>query len=456
MNDLLLRGFRAVVPSGSASVLGEGSWVACQGPQITALGMGDPEPEAGRVIDLTGHVLFPGMVNTHHHLYQTLFRCLPAVQNAPLFDWLVHLYTRWRHLTEEAVDVSTRVGCGELLLSGCTTTSDHLYLVPEGTERLIDIEIEAAREVGIRFHPTRGSMTRGKSQGGLPPDDVVQSAEQILEDSIRLAETYHDPGRFSMTRLGLAPCSPFSVEEEILVRTAEIARERGLRLHTHLCETEDEERYCLETYGCRPIDLAERVGWLGEDVWFAHAVHLNKEELGRLAETGTGVAHCPSSNLRLGSGRAPFREMRRLGVPMGFGVDGSSSNDGSNLLAEARMALLVHRSPEVAPDQWPTAREVIEVATEGGARVLGRDDVGRIESGLAADLVAVDTRTFAFAGACVHDPLAALLYCSPNRPADLVVVNGRVVVEGGRLLTLDERETAARADRIASEMSERV
>jgi cytosine/adenosine deaminase-related metal-dependent hydrolase len=456
VNDLLFRSLRAVVSSGQGELLGEGSWVACQGSQIAAIGIGGEEPEAKRVVDLPGHILFPGMVNTHHHLYQSLFRCVPEVQKAPLFDWLVHLYTRWRCLTEEAVDVSTRVGCGELLLSGCTTTSDHLYLFPAGTERLIDREIEAAAAVGIRFHPTRGSMTRGARQGGLPPDDVVQSAEAILEDSVRLAETYHDPSRFSMTRLGLAPCSPFSVEEEIMVRTAEMARERGLRLHTHLCETEDEERYCLETYGCRPIELAERVGWLGEDVWFAHAVHLNEEELERLAETGTGVAHCPSSNCRLGSGRAPFRAMRRLGVPMGLGVDGSSSNDGGNLLAEARMAMIVHRPLEVPCEDWPSASEVLEVATEGGARVLGRDDLGRVEVGLAADLVAIDTHRLAFAGACVHDPLAALLYCSPNRPADWVVVNGKVVVERGKLVTLDEAEVTRRADQIAQEMSQRM
>ncbi len=452
MATLVVRNARAVVSLDALDTVYADGYVVADGPEIVSVGSGEPPARGDRTIDAAGMIVFPGMVNTHHHLYQSLTRAIPAVQEAPLFGWLKHLYTVWRHLTPEGVRISTQVACGELLLSGCTTTSDHLYLFPAGTERLIDAEIAAASEIGIRFHPTRGSMSRGTSLGGLPPDDVVQTRERILEDSIRVIEAHHDRNRFSMCRVGLAPCSPFSIDRDLMAETAELARKHGVRLHTHLAETLDEEDYCHEMYGCRPVELMEKVGWLGNDVWFAHCVHLNEDEIGKLAETGTGVAHCPTSNMRLGSGIAPLVRMLEAGVPVGLGVDGSASNDSNNMLAEARASMLVHRL--VTGERWLGARECLRVATQGGARVLGRDDIGSIEKGKAADLVMLDTRTLAFAGSG-HDPVAALLFCSPNRPADFVVVNGRVVVEGGRLVSVDERELAARAEKEAERMARR-
>jgi cytosine/adenosine deaminase-related metal-dependent hydrolase len=340
-----------------------------------------------------------------------------------------------------------RVGLGELLLTGCTTTSDHLYLFPKGQERLIDVEIQAARELGIRFHATRGSMSRGKSQGGLPPDDVVQDEETILADSKRLIAEHHDAKPRAMTRVALAPCSPFSVTDTLMRRTAELAREHGVRLHTHLAETRDEESYCQEVYGCRPTEYLRRLGWLGADVWLAHCVHLNEHEINTFAYTRTAVAHCPSSNFRLGSGVAPIRRMLDAGVAVGLGVDGSASNDSSNMLAEARQALLAHRHAE-DPAKWVSAREVLWMATRGGARCLGRDDVGSLEPGKAADVIAIDTRKLSYAGAG-SDILAALVFSPWPQPVDFAMINGRIVVEGGELLGVDVPALVERADRLS-------
>ncbi|MBN1937921.1 MAG: 8-oxoguanine deaminase, partial [Anaerolineae bacterium] len=293
---------------------------------------------ADRVIDASGMAVLPGLVNTHHHLYQTLTRALPAAQNVELFDWLRTLYPVWARMDDEAVYVSAKIGLIELLLSGCTTASDHLYLFPN--DACLDAEIEAARELGVRFQPCRGSMSLGRSKGGLPPDGVVQSEDEILRDCERVVKRYHDPARFSMCRITIAPCSPFSVTEDEMRQAAQWARERGLTLHTHVAETLDEERFCLEKFGRRPVALMADLGWLGSDVWFAHCVHLNADEIALMAETGTGVAHCPSSNMRLGSGIAPIREMRDAGVRVGLAVDGSASNDGAHMLAEARQAML--------------------------------------------------------------------------------------------------------------------
>jgi 8-oxoguanine deaminase len=428
--------------------LSEG-WIILEGERIDAVGCGTLPDDAhvDRSLDLRGRVVLPGLVNTHHHLMQTLTRNVPRVQEAPLFSWLTELYEVWRGIDAAAVDVAVRVGLGELLLTGCTTTTDHLYLFPRGEERLIDVEIEAARELGIRFQPTRGSMSRGRAQGGLPPDDVVQDEIAILADSIRLIREYHDPKPGAMTRIALAPCSPFSVTEELMRRTADLAREHGVRLHTHLAETKDEEKYCLEVYGCRPVELLRRLGWLGKDVWLAHCVHIDAEEIALFGETGTGVAHCPSSNFRLGSGIAPVRRMLDAGVPVGLGVDGSASNDCSNMLAEARQALLAHRlDPE--PARWLTAREVLWAATRGGARCLGRDDVGSLEPGKCADLIAIDTRRLSYAGAG-SDPLAALVFSPWPEAVDLAIVNGRIVVESGRLVGVDVPALVEKADDIA-------
>jgi 8-oxoguanine deaminase len=405
---------------------------------------------ADRRLDARGKVVLPGLVNTHHHLPQVLTRNVPRVQEAPLFQWLVELYEVWRGNDAAAVDVAARVGLGELLLTGCTTTTDHLYLFPRGEHRLIDVEIEAAREIGIRFHPTRGSMSRGQSAGGLPPDDVVQDERTILEDSRRLIREYHDPRPRAMTRIALAPCSPFSVTDDLMRRTADLAREHGVRLHTHLAETKDEEEYCLKTYGHRPVEYVRRLGWLGPDVWMAHCVHLNDDEVRLFAETGTAVAHCPTSNFRLGSGLAPVRAMLDAGVAVGLGVDGSASNDSSNMLAEARQALLAPR-PALEPARWLTAEDVLWMATRGGARCLGRDDIGSLEPGKAADLILVDTRRLSYAGAA-SDLVAALVFTPFPEPVATVIVNGRVVVENGHLVDVDVWELVARADRISEDM----
>ena len=437
---------RLVVPMDDARRRLPGGYVLIEDDRVLAVGP-PPVPAgtlADRRIDATGKVVLPGLVNTHHHLPQVLTRNVPRVQEAPLFRWLVELYEVWRHLDAAAVGAAARVGLGELLLTGCTTTTDHLYLFPRGETRFIDAEIAAARELRIRFHPTRGSMSRGRSQGGLPPDAVCQDEETILADSRRLVREYHDPRPRSMLRVALAPCAPFSVSEQLMRRTAELAREHGLRLHTHLAETKDEEVYCQQAYGCRPVEFLRRLGWLGSDVWLAHCVHLSPEEVRLFGETGTGVAHCPSSNFRLGSGIAPVREMLEAGVPVGLGVDGSASNDSSNMLAEARMALLAHRSGR-EPSRWLTAEEVLWAATRGGARCLGRDDVGSLEPGKAADLVLLDTRRLSYAGAG-SDPLAALVFSPWPEPADTVMVNGRIVVERGELVGVDVPRLVAHAE----------
>jgi 8-oxoguanine deaminase len=426
-----------------------GGFVLLEDDRVEAVGAAPPpaDLQVDRRIDARGKVVLPGLVNTHHHLPQVLTRNLPRVQQAPLFEWLRGLYEVWRGWDAEAVDAAARVGLGELLLTGCTTTTDHLYLFPPGQERLIDAEIAAARETGIRFHPTRGSMSRGQSQGGLPPDDLCQSEDTILADSARLVREYHDPKPRAMTRMALAPCAPFSVSDELMRRTADLAREHGVRLHTHLAETLDEERYCLDRHGCRPVEYLRRLGWLGADVWLAHCVHLSADEVALFGETGTGVAHCPSSNFRLGSGLAPVRALLDAGAPVGLGVDGSASNDTSNMMAEVRQALLAHR-PGHAPDRWLSARDVLWMATRGGARCLGRDDVGSLEPGMAADVVLVETRRLSYAGAG-SDILAALVFSPFPEPVDTVIVNGRVVVEGGELVGVDVGALVERAERVS-------
>jgi len=401
---------------------------------------------ADRVIDARGMIVLPGLVNTHHHLYQTLTRALPAAQDADLFHWLRTLYPIWAELTPDAVYTSALVGLAELVLTGCTTAADHLYLFPNGSK--LDDEIRAAREIGVRFHPTRGSMSLGESQGGLPPDRVCDSEDAILRDSRRVIETFHDPKPYSMCRVSLAPCSPFSVTQDLMRESARLARAHKVHLHTHLAETRDEEDFCLQKFGKRPVDYAEDLEWMGDDVWFAHSVWVNDAEIARYAKFGVGIAHCPSSNMRLASGMAPIVKMLRAGVKVGLGVDGSASNDSSHMLAESRQAMLLQR---VGGDPKAlTARQALELGTLGGARVLGRDDIGALEVGKAADFIAVKLHRLDFAGA-LHDPVAALVFCTPTR-VDVSVINGRVVVENGELTTVELATVIERHNRMAQEM----
>jgi 8-oxoguanine deaminase len=405
--------------------------------------------EADRVIDASGMVVLPGLVNTHHHLYQTLTRALPAVQGVELFDWLVALYPIWAELTAEAVYVSAQIGLAELMLSGCTTANDHLYIYPNDVT--LDAEIRAAQELGIRFHPCRGSMSLGKSKGGLPPDSVVQTEEEIMADCQRVVDTYHDPNPYAMCRIVIAPCSPFSVTEELMRQSAAWARQQGLTLHTHVAETLDEEEFCLRKVGLRPVEYMQELGWVGEDVWYAHAIYLSEEEMDLLAETGTGVAHCPTANMRLGSGIAPIREMLDRGVKVGLAVDGSASNDSSHMLAEARMAMLLQRVQKGAGAL--SAQEALKMATLGGAAVLGRDDIGSLSPGKAADFIAISLDRLEYAGAR-QDPLGALLFCRPVN-VDLSVINGRVVVEKGHIVGFDLERAIARQNEISQEMLKR-
>lgn len=402
-----------------------------------------------QVLDMRGRVLLPGLVNTHHHMYQSLTRAVPAAQDAELFSWLNNLYMLWSHLTPEMVHVSTQTAMAELMLSGCTTTSDHLYLYPNGAR--LDDAIAAAQQMGMRFHAARGSMSLGRSKGGLPPDVVVEEEEAILRDSLRLIEQYHDASRHAMLRVVLAPCSPFSVTRDLMRESALLARAHGVSLHTHLAENDNDVAFSREKFDMTPAQYAESLGWVGRDVWHAHCVKLDPEGIALFARTGTGVAHCPCSNMRLASGIAPVRSMRDAGVPVGLGVDGSASNDGAHMLGEARQALLLQRVGHGPAAMG--AREALEIATLGGARVLNRDDIGALAPGMSADFVAFDMSAVGFAGAG-HDPVAALVFCTPAN-VDTSVINGRVVVERGRLLTADLPVVLGRHNALAQTLFER-
>ena len=413
---------------------------------------GELPDTADDVLDLSGHVVLPGLVNTHHHLYQTLTRAVPAAQDAGLFGWLTTLYPIWARMGPDHVRVSTTIGLAELALSGCTTTSDHLYLYPNGSR--LDDQVEGAEGVGIRFHIARGSMSLGESDGGLPPDSVVESEDAILADTERVVSAYHDAERGAHRRVVVAPCSPFSVTPNGMREAAELARRHGLTLHTHLAETMDEEAFCIEQFGMRPVELAESVDWMGPDVWFAHSVFINEEEIGRMGAMGTGVAHCPTSNMRLASGIAPIGLYRAAGVNVGLGVDGSASNDGSHLLAEARQAMLLARvaaSPDLGRRKdIETAREALELATLGGAAVLGRDDVGALAPGMAADFIAFDLNRLEYAGAH-HDPVGAVLFCAPVG-VDVSYVHGRPVVRDRELVGLELPPLIEQHNRLAAEV----
>lgn len=443
MSTLLVRNadLLATMADDGAEIAGGGLY-AVDG-FITHVGpSADLPAEADEVIDARGMLLMPGMVNTHHHFCQTLTRCMAQDQN--LFGWLTTLYPIWANITPAAVYTATRTALAELILSGCTTTSDHTYLWPNGAR--LDDQIRAARELGARFHAARGSMSVGRSKGGLPPDHVVEDEAHILADSRRVIEEYHDPRPGAKLRVVLAPCSPFTVSLDLMRESIALARSYGVHSHTHLAETLDEERYCLERFGRRPAELIEELGWVGPDVWHAHVVHPSNDEVKRLGASRTGMAHCPCSNMRLASGIAPIGAMRGAGWRIGLGVDGSASNDGSHMLGEARQAMLLQR---VGGDPAAMgARETLRMATRGGAEVLGRDDVGQLTPGMCADFVGYRLDRLGFAGGAVHDPLAALVFCYPPN-VDLSVVHGRTLVRGGELLGVDVGELIARQNEVA-------
>lgn len=399
------------------------------------------------LVDATGCVVTPGLVNTHHHLFQTMTRAVPGGQDALLFGWLQTLYPIWSRMGPEHMFVSAQVGLAELALSGCSMSSDHLYLYPNGSK--LDDTIEAAKSIGLRFHATRGSMSIGESDGGLPPDHLVENEAQILEDSIRVIDAFHDPHEGAMVRVGLAPCSPFSVSQDLMRNSALLARDKGVMLHTHLAENDEDIAYSLEKFGCRPGQYAQDLGWVGEDVWHAHCVKLDTTEIDLFSRTGTGVAHCPCSNCRLGSGIAPVRQMRDAGVKVGLGVDGSASNDAGHMLSEARQALLLQRVQNGADAM--SARETLEIATLGGAKVLGRHDCGSIEIGKRADIAIWDLNNIAAAGN--WDPVAALVLTGPHNVRDLFV-EGRAIVQDGHLVGHDMGQMIERHNRLAHGLAE--
>ncbi|MGB7859064.1 MAG: 8-oxoguanine deaminase [Acidimicrobiia bacterium] len=448
MGTLLVRNARVLVTMDGEEIGGGGlfardGWIEQVGDSA------DLPSEADEVVDLTGHVVIPGLVNTHHHLYQTLTRVVPGAQNSGLFAWLKTLYPIWAKMTPAHVTLATTLGLTELALSGATTVFDHQYLWPNGSQ--IADQFEGAQPLNIRFHASRGSMSLGESSGGLPPDAVVEDETAILSHSLDAVERFHDAGRGAMNRVVLAPCSPFSVTSSLMRESASMARDLGVLLHTHLAETDDEEAFCLSTFGRRPVEHMEELGWVGQDVWYAHAVHVAETEVERMARSGTGVAHCPTSNMRLASGIAPLAAYLKAGVRVGLGVDGSASNDSSNMLGETRQAMLLSRlstsSAMGGEGTQMTARSALELATVGGASVLGRDDIGKLAPGYAADVVAIDLDRVEFAGS-VHDPVAAVVFCSPGR-IDHSWVAGRRLVDDGRVVGLDEDKLVERHNQLA-------
>jgi cytosine/adenosine deaminase-related metal-dependent hydrolase len=436
--------------------------------RIEAIGPASQLPHtADRVIQAEHHVLIPGMVNTHHHMSQSLTRAIPSVQNAELFSWLSGLYPIWAGLQPDMIYASTQTAMAELLLSGCTTSSDHLYIYPNGVK--LDDCIAAAQEIGMRFVATRGSMSVGQSKGGLPPDNVVEQEDAILKDTQRLIERYHDASHGAMTQVAVAPCSPFSVSQDLMRLSAEMARHYGVRLHTHLAENDHDIAYSLEKFNRTPTQYAEDLGWLGHDVWHAHCVKLDDEGISLFAATRTGIAHCPCSNMRLASGIAPVRKMIEAGVPVGLGVDGSASNDAAHMVNEARQAMLLARlrkslegprlnaegktifGCDTAPMEM-TARDALRLATRGGAEVLGRKDIGQLGVGWCADMALFDLRHLSFAGGAVHDAIGSLMLCA-SAPAAYTVVNGRVVVSEGQLASVDLGNVIERHNKFAVQLA---
>ncbi|MBP2636606.1 MAG: atzB [Firmicutes bacterium] len=448
MTTMLIKNAKAIVTLDEQDRVLANQNIFIRDNQIEYIGI--DSSAADEVIDAAGMFVYPGLINTHHHLYQTFTRNLPQVQNMELFPWLCTLYEIWRGLTPEIVYYSAMVGMGELMKYGCTTCFDHHYVFPKlNSEQFIDRQFAAAEELGIRFHASRGSMSRGKSSGGLPPDELVQSVDEILKDSERLINEYHDDSRYSMRQVVLAPCSPFSVTGDLMKETAKLAREKKVRLHTHLAETKDEEEYCLEKFKLRPLAYMESLDWVGADVWYAHGIHFNETELQLLAATKTGVAHCPVSNQKLSSGIAQIPRMLELGVPVGLAVDGSASNDGSNLLGEIRTAFLLHRLN--SSTQAPTGYDILKLATKGSAAILGRADIGSLETGKAADLFMIKTDGLEYVGA-QFDPKSLLGTVGVFRPVAYTIINGKVVVRDGKLCHIDEEKVAAEANSLVNKL----
>lgn len=438
--SILVKNLRYIVTCDSQDRVLENTNVFIENGAIADIS--DKEWQADTILDGTNMSMYPGLVNTHHHLYQIFTRNLPQVQSMELFPWLTTLYELWKNIDEEVIHSTSLLGMGELMKNGCTTCFDHHYVFPEGRNEMIEAQFAAAAELGIRMHVSRGSMSLSKKDGGLPPDSIVQTTEAILRDSRRLVEQFHDASRFSMRQVALAPCSPFSVTPDLMRESAKLGRSLGVRLHTHLAETRDEERFTVEAYGMRPLEYMESLGWIGSDVWFAHGIHFNEAELEQLARTQTGVAHCPVSNMKLSSGVARIPEMLALGIPVGLAVDGSASNDGSNLLEEIRTGYLLHRLQY--GHKAPTGYDMLKLATVGGAKILGRDDIGSLEQGKAADFFMVNTNRFELVGAMV-DPKSVLATVGLKGAVDYTVINGEVVVKQGRLVLVDEEKTQREA-----------
>ncbi len=442
MSSLLIKNIRTLVSCDDSDSVYESVDLYAKDGFIEQIGK-NLNVSAGKTIDASHMLCYPGLINTHHHLYQVFSRNLPEVQNMELFDWLRTLYEIWINLVGDVIRLSSLTGMGELMKHGCTTCFDHHYVFPAHSGDLIGAQFAAADALGIRMHASRGSMDLSKKDGGLPPDSVVQRVDEILRDSARLIETYHQTERGAMHRVALAPCSPFSVSADLLRESAVLARQYGVRLHTHLCETKDEENFMLAREGVRPLEYMERLGWTGSDVWYAHGIHFNDEELRVLAKTQTGVAHCPASNMKLSSGVARIPEMLALGVPVGLAVDGSASNDGSSLMEELRTAYLLHRLTSSA--NAPSGYDVLKMATRGSAKLLGRDDIGSLEVGKCADLFLIDSRRLELVGTC-FDPKSVLGTVGVRGAVDYTVVHGKVTVEHGRLALVDEEKIACEAE----------
>ncbi|MDP8200896.1 MAG: 8-oxoguanine deaminase [Candidatus Tenebribacter burtonii] len=429
-----------------------GGHILIDGDKIVSIGKQPYNGNFDDEIDAAGMVVLPGFINTHHHLYQTLTRNIPRMQNEELFPWLVDHYEVWREINDEAIFTSAKTGILEMMLSGVSTSSDHLYLFPSNcNNELIDIEIKAAQKLGIRFQPTRGSMSLSKKDGGLPPDDVVQTEEEIMQDSLRLIEKYHDSKDGAMLRISLAPCSPFSVTPELMKQTAKLAKEKNLMFHTHLAETIDEENFCIEKFGERPAAYLDSLGWISENAWVAHAVHLSDEEIKKMGECGMGISHCPSSNMRLGSGIARIKEMLKAGIAVSLAVDGSASNDSSNMLSEIRLSMLLSRLRK--PEFWLTAREVLRIATRGGAEALGRNDIGELAVGKQADIALFSLNHLEYTGS-LSDPLAALVFTQRMRPVDYLIINGKIRIKNGKA-DIDLKKLIEDHNRISAELIER-
>ncbi|MBQ6388839.1 MAG: 8-oxoguanine deaminase [Mogibacterium sp.] len=443
MSTLSVKNIRMIVSCDSNDTMYENVCLFCRDGIIEYIG---PEAKpADKEIDGSDMFCYPGLVNAHHHLYQQFSRNLPQVQNMELFDWLKTLYEIWKNINADTVYLSSLTGMGELVKNGCTTVFDHHYVFPHNSGDHIAAQAAAAEKLGVRMHFSRGSMDLSVKDGGLPPDSVVQTVDEILKDSVDIINKYHDPAFGSMRRVALAPCSPFSVSEDLLRESAVLAREYGVRLHTHLCETKDEEVYMLEREGIRPLAFMEKLGWVGNDVWYAHGIHFNDEELKLLAETGTGVCHCPISNMKLSSGIARIPEMLEMGIPVGIGVDGSASNDGSDLLEELRVGFLLHRLN--SSRKAPTGYDFLKIATMGSARLLGRDkEIGSIEEGKCADFFLIDSKRVELAGAC-YDPASVLGTVGFRAPVDLTVINGRIVSEKGHLTGVDEEKLVIESEK---------